>query len=131
MPIDTLAATLLIVWSFAKIDRNGEFAFNPNRKDFKLDDFLQKLLEFSTMKWSELFPPDERKSRHHALKESSLSKQALTRIEALKLDEEIDNLFSLALSGKVRLIGIREGAVFQVVWYDANHEFAPSTKKHT
>ena len=121
----------VIVWSFEKVDRNGEFAFDLNREDFELEDFFKKLLDFSTMKWCELFPPDESKSRHHPLSESSLSKQALSRIKALQLEEDTDNLYSLALGGKVRLIGIRRGTIFQVIWYDANHEFAPSEKKHT
>ena len=121
----------VIVWSFEHIDRNGKFAFDIPRKDFKLEEFLEKLLEFSTMKWCELFPPDSRKSRHHPISRTSISQEAEERIQFMQLEEETDSLFSLALNGKTRLIGIRKGIVFQVIWYDSNHEFAPSKKKHT
>ncbi|MBR5913977.1 MAG: hypothetical protein IKZ58_06415 [Selenomonadaceae bacterium] len=121
----------IIVWSFDKVDRNGIFSFDLSRKDLDIENLFQKILEFSTMKWCELFPTDKRKSRHHTLSKESLSKQALERIEVLKLDEDTDSIFSLALNNKARLIGIRNGAVFQVIWYDANHEFSISNKKHT
>ena len=102
-----------------------------NRKDFDLEDFLQKLLEFSTMTWQELFPKDDKKSRHHPLSPESFSKQATERINFMKLEEETDSIYSLALNGQTRLIGIRKGTIFQVIWYDAEHKFAPSNLKHT
>lgn len=121
----------VIVWSFERIDRNGEFAFDTSRADFDTEDFLDKLLKFSTMKWCELFPKDKGKSRHHSLSPESFSKQAIDRINFMELEGETDSIYSLALSGQTRLIGIRQGAVFQVVWYDSSHMFAPSKKKHT
>ena len=120
----------VIVWSFERIDRNGEFAFDTNRQDFDVKDFLSKLLEFSTMTWQELFPKDDKKSRHHPLSPESFSKQAIERINFMKLEDETDSIYSLALNGQTRLIGIRKGAIFQVIWYDANHKFAPSKLKH-
>lgn len=119
----------IIVWSFARVDRNGEFAFDINRDDFDVGEFLEKLMEFSTMKWFELFPRDERKSRHHPLSKDSLSKKAEERIKFMHLENDSDSIYSLALGGKKRLIGIRDGAVFQIIWYDANHEFVPGNKK--
>lgn len=121
----------VIVWSFEKIDRNGEFAFDLNRKDFNVEKVFQKILEFSTMKWCELIPSDERKSRHHLLKNAVFSKIAESRIRALGLEEKTDSFYSFALDNVTRLIGIRNGAICQVVWYDAKHEFCPSPKKHT
>lgn len=122
---------VIILWSFEKIDRNGAFAFDTNRKDFDVEHFFKKILEFSTMKWCELFPSDDKKSRHHPLSPDSLSKQAKERIFFMNLEEETDSIYSLALTGKIRLIGIRKGSVFQAIWYDANHDFAHSKLKHT
>ena len=118
----------LIVWPFAKIDRSGKFAFDVTREDFNVKELADKLAEFSTMKWSELFPHNEGKSNHHLLSESSLSKEAKNRIKIMKLEQETDSIFSLRLNSKTRLIGIRDASVFQVVWYDSNHEFAPVKK---
>lgn len=61
----------------------------------------------------------------------SNDKQATERINFMCLEEDTDSIYSLALNSKVRLIGIRKGATFQVVWYDANHKFAPSKLKNT
>lgn len=123
----------LIKWTFHDVDKAGKFAFDPSRPDFDTEDFLHKLLNFSTMTWSELADAthDQGKSKHHELDISGLSKEALARIEAKHLVDETDALFSFALNNKVRVIGIRDGAEFQVVWYDASHEFCPSDKKHT
>ena len=121
----------VILWSFNRIDRNGIFAFDISRKDFDLKDFLTKLLTFSTITWSDLQPPDGRKSRHHSLSPSPFSKDAQERIKSMQLEEETDSFYSLALNGQTRLIGVRNGKVFQVIWYDSKHEFAPSILKST
>lgn len=121
----------IIIWAFDKIDRNGEFAFDPRREDFDAVDIFQKILGFSNMKWYELFPPNTGKSRHHPLSPDSFSKQAVERIKLMELEDETDAIYSFAISGKIRLIGIRDGAIFHVVWYDPNHNFAQSKLKNT
>ena len=121
------------VWSFRNVDRNGLFAFDPRRADFDAKDFLLKMLSYSTMTWREIKSQthDNGKSKHHELNPATLSENALARIRAKGFEESTDALFSFALNNKVRVVGIRKGAEFQVVWYDANHEFAPSRLKHT
>ena len=118
-----------IVWSFSDVDREGRFAFNPKAIDCKK--LLEKILDFSSMKWSELVPTDGGKSPHHRLSPQALSVEAKARIKAKGLEEESDAIFSFRLSNKERLIGIRNGVIFKVIWYDANHEFAPSHLKNT
>ena len=120
-------------WTFKKIDKDGDFAFDPQRQDFDTKDFLLKMLSYSQMTWREikLQTHDAGKSKNHELSSKSLSLKAKERISAKGLGEYEDALFSFALNNKVRVIGVRLGAEFQVVWYDANHDFAPSSKKHT
>ena len=101
-----------IIWSFEKIDRNGKFAFDITRKDCNVEELVNKLIEFSTMEWSELLSPNAGKSNHHLLSESSLSEEAKNRIKIMKLEQETDSIFSLRLNSKTRLIGIRDGSVF-------------------
>jgi len=43
-----------IVWTFRNIDRDGKFAFDTSRKDFDLKNFVEKMLEYSQLKWREL-----------------------------------------------------------------------------
>ena len=97
---------------------------------------MGKLLEYSTMTWFEIKKQthDDGKSKHHQLSPQSLSLEAWQRIRAKHFEEEkIEHLFSFALNNKIRIIGFREidTPEFKVVWYDANHEFAPSKLKHT
>ena len=123
----------LCVWTFKYVDRDVKFAFNPSRQDFDAEDFLTKLLEYSKMAWCEIKRQthDGGKSKHHELSQKTLSKDAMSRITAKNLEEKTDTLFSFALNNKVRVIGLRNGAEFQAIWYDAEHEFAPSSLKHT
>ncbi|MBR1647097.1 MAG: hypothetical protein IJ685_10015 [Selenomonadaceae bacterium] len=118
-----------IIWSFSDVDRDGKFAFNP--KEIDCQKLLEKLIDFSSMKWSELVPMDGGKSPHHRLSPQALSAEAKARIKAKGLEEESDAIFSFRLSNKERLIGIRNGVIFKAIWYDANHEFAPSHLRNT
>ena len=85
------------------------------------------------MTWTEISRQthDNGKSKHHFLDEDSLSDDAIERIRKKHLEDKVDSIFSFALNNKVRIIGVRDGAEFQVIWYDANHVFANSNKKHT
>ena len=123
----------LCFWTFKNIDRDGRFAFNPNRRDFDAKDLVAKLIGYSSMTWREIKRQthDNGKSKHHEIDPSGLSKTAIERIKMKKLEENTDALFSFALSNKTRVIGIRKGAEFQAIWYDSEHEFVPSKPKHT
>ena len=121
------------VWTFKNLDTDGKFAFNPNREDFDVTDFLNKMIRYSNMTWNEItrHTHDNGKSKHHFLSEDSLSESAIERIKKKHFEDRTDSIFSFALNNKVRIIGLRDGVEFQVIWYDANHEFAISSKKHT
>ena len=122
---------LKIIWVFDMLDRNGIFAFNINRPDFDHKEFLDKLLAYSNMTWSQVRAQthDNGKSKHHFLNNiDKLSKEAKERLEAKKLAEYTDSIFSFALNNKLRIIGIREREFFHVIWYDPEHQFHPSQK---
>ena len=112
-----------ITFSFANIDRDGQFAFDPSKID--ACELLETLIELSTMKWSEL-NKSKGKTRHHPLEVSSLSAAAKERIKYRRLEEDVDALFSFRINGRKRLIGLRYGATFHVIWYDAKHGFSIS-----
>lgn len=119
------------IWRFDKIDRDGKFAFNLSRKDFKHKEVLQKLIEYGNMTWDEISRQQHdrtRKTKHHYLNPVSLSNEAVERIKAKHFDEYTDDIYSFALQNLVRIIGLRYGAEFHIVWYDPNHEFCPSIK---
>ena len=122
-----------MVWRFDMIDRSGKFAFDLNRDEFLHKDFIQKMMEYSEMKWSDIKSQthDKGKSKHHSLEITSLSSDAFKRFKERQMDQYSDQIFSLALNNKLRIIGIREDENFHVVWYDPKHEVCPSKKKHT
>lgn len=119
------------IWRFNLLDRDGEFAFDLSRRDFQYKEVLQKLMDYGNMTWGEIDRQqhDRGKSKHHYLSFDALSEGAKERIKARHFDEDTDAIYSFAFQNLLRIIGIRQGAEFYVVWYDPNHEFCPSTKK--
>ena len=120
-------------WMFDKIDRNRKFAFDITRKDFEHYEFLDKMLAYATMTWAQLRRQthDDGKSKHHYLDPDKLSKEAQDRLSAMHLEESSDQVYSIALSNKLRIVGLRDKDKFHVLWYDPEHDVYPSTKKHT
>lgn len=87
---------------------------------------LDKLSAFETMTWAEI-----EGANHHFLNPESLSKGATKRLAEIQKDEHQDRLFSLRLKGRARVIGIKYDACLHLLWWDPDHEVAPSKKKHT
>lgn len=112
------------VWRFSSVDRNGPFKW-PKGEAAELE-IVTKLHEFDSMLWSDI-----EGKQHHFLAEGSLSDVAKRRLQAIHLDDEIDQLFSFHLQGKPRIIVIRHMNIASLLWYDPEHGVAPSTKKHT
>lgn len=113
---------------FEKVDRDGKFAFRLDRKDFLHSLVLEKIMEYSCMMWSDIERQthDGGKSKHHFLENTDkLSKEAKERIKKLKIEDLTDSIFSFALMNRLRIIGIRQGDYFYVLWYDPKHEVYP------
>ena len=122
-----------VIWRFDMIDRGGKFAFDLDRADFPCCEIMKKMIDYCNMTWAEVKKQthDDGKSKHHLISTEMQSKDAMDRFKARNLDEYGDSIFSFALQNKLRIIGIREGGHFHVLWYDPNHEVCPSKKKHT
>ena len=71
----------------------------------------------------------ENRDRNHHVSVSVLSDRARKRLKDLNL-EDMEELFSLRLSGKERIWGILTQGVLEVLWWDPAHEVCPSSKKH-
>ena len=115
------------IWCYDKIDVNGKFAFNLNREDFDHKGFLEKMINYSSMTWADIKKQthDRGKSKHHFISIESMSKEARTRLESLQNLNGEDAIFSFAFNNLLRIIGIRNGQFFYVLWYDVNHEVCP------
>lgn len=120
------------IWTFDRIDKDGEFAFDTSRKDFDSKFVFEKMIAYNSMTWAKIKNQthDKGKSKHHYIKDTkNLSKVCQDRIKKMELYEETDNLFSFALNNKIRIFGLVQSGIFHVLWYDPNHEIYPSHKK--
>lgn len=120
------------IWRFDLLDRAGKFAFDLSREDFNHREVLQKLMDYGNMTWAEIDRQQHdvsRKTKHHYLSRSALSSDAIERIKAKHLEDDEDGIYSFSFQNLLRIIGIREGAEFHIVWYDPKHEFCPSSKR--
>lgn len=116
-----------ICWSFTILDYHGNHGWKDISFGGHKEQIFEKLACLETMSWAEI---KNAKKQHHPVSREKLSKQAQQRLMELKQDD-IDELFSLRLSGKERVYGVRDQRVLKLLWWDPNHEIYPSKKKHT
>lgn len=111
-------------WNFSKSDLQNT-KWSLYNSDF-LNEVLPKLIDFERRIWSDIVSD---KKHNHWIDTSDLIKEAQDRLIELKIF--YDSLFSLRLTGTVRLFGYIENGIYYIIWYDQNHEICPSNKKHT
>ncbi len=114
-----------ISWSFNIIDIDGPYCFSKIKSPEGLRDLLDKLRNYESLKYSEIVG-----DKSHWISVQSCDKQAVDRLKEIKLDD-IDQIFSLRLTGKCRVFGLWEGRLFLILWYDPEHAVCPSRLKHT
>ena len=112
-------------WSFDAVDVNlDKWNFFKNANE----SILLQLKSFEGMTWFDIEKTSGGRvkgTNNHFVKISELSKEARQEIRNLKyIDDKICSLFSLRLSGKTRMYGIREETtgLFKIIWLDFNHE---------
>ena len=98
-------------WSFSKCD------FEHEKWSLKLsniyEEIIPKLISFEQRKWSDIISDKE---HNHWIDCADFSKEAQKRLEEIKL--YYDELFSLRLTGKLRLFGYIENGIYYIIWYD-------------
>ncbi|WP_269684955.1 hypothetical protein [Flavobacterium lacustre] len=100
------------------------------KKNFFWNELYPKLKDFESKKWWEL--ENEKfgksgKSKHHWVSVKKIIKPAQLRLLKLNIDD-IDEIFSIRLTGTQRVWGIRDYNYFKILWFDFNHEICPSNK---
>lgn len=114
-------------WRFLRIELADPFGWNKI-KSGKIHDIRKRLQSFETMTWNEILIKN--KKHNHTVSLESLCRQAKDRLTELKLDD-IDELVSLKISSMERIWGIKQQAVFLILWWDPDHQVCPSFKKNT
>ncbi|MCY4288053.1 MAG: hypothetical protein OXC63_05625 [Aestuariivita sp.] len=82
------------------------------------------LANLDSMTWAEIYRSSGDRSRgnnSHPVKVQKLSKIAKERLKEIRM-MDLEDLISLRVNSTTRLYGIREGRVFQFLWYDPWHD---------
>lgn len=84
------------------------------------------LVNFESMTWADI----RRSGNNHSMPVERLPSPSRRRLEERGLDD-IDVLYSLRLTGKERLWGIRDRHIFRILWWDPDHLVYPVDKRNT
>jgi len=122
--IENFSEKKMPVWQFNAMDLSGPFHWHLEEINI-FREIRNKLSQFESMTWHEI-----EGDKHHFASVSAISKEAQDRLITLKQDD-IDQLFSLRLTGTQRVWGIRIGSIFKILWWDPKHLVYPSKKKNT
>lgn len=105
-------------WAFSACDIEGAWGFCKERLEKEFwETIFPKLREFETMTWGDILI--KAKKQNHSIDLGGLNKVARARLEDLQIEAEA--LYSLRLSGNIRLYGFMVGSVYNILWYDKTH----------
>ena len=93
-----------------------------------MEKIYPKLVEFERITWTNIKEQSHMKngrkvSNNHYIGFEHLSREAIDRLSALKLDDN-DQIFSLRLEGTIRIYGFRKQSSLDIVWVDYDHKNA-------
>jgi len=117
-------------WHVGLIDVEGPRSFKQLNCLQWWDIIYSKLRNFETITWQEILNASGGRSRgnnNHKIPINELVPKARKRLKDLKLDN-ISHLFSLRLTGEIRIWGILDGFVFRLLWFDPKHQICPTLK---
>lgn len=118
-------------WQFHRCDMDhAQWGWGKLSSDDFLGIIRTSLVSFETMTWAEIHSAAGGRSRgnnHHLVPVSGCSKEAQNRLAELKVDD-LDEIFSLRLTGTLRLFGVKEGRVLRFLWHDPEHSVFPVGK---
>jgi hypothetical protein len=110
-------------WQFHRCDEDHSLWGWKKLSDKEHIELIKSLHGFEKMPWSQIKQAAGGRSsgtNNHPLPIDKFNKDALKRLEELKLDDT-DELFSLRLNNTLRLYGIRDGRVLRFIWHDPHH----------
>ncbi len=108
------------VWGFSSCDIDSKKPWSFYRERMQEEFWNQvfpKLRDFEKMTWGDLYV--RARKEHHSIELASLNKCARDRLCELNIEPEA--IYSLRLTGTIRLYGYMVGAVYYILWYDNDH----------
>lgn len=119
-------STKTIAWHIRKIDIDGPWGWQNIEPDRLWKNIHAKMSSFESMTWGEVMTG----KKHHLVDVSRISPKAQKRLDEIG-QVDTDQLFSFRLSGKERIYGIRVSDIFEILWWDPNHEVLRVSLKRT
>lgn len=107
---------------FDRVPTGGQFCLSKITPTEHVD-LLNKLKSFETMKATDAFSGSPGKDYQLDNRVPTILKKNINAI-----GDDIDMVSRLALGGKPRLYGIRNGNEFSILWWDPEHQLWPSAK---
>lgn len=113
-------------WHLGLLDKDGPHGWHQCHSIAFWNDLLPRLKSFESMKWSEITG----NTGSHFIRLDQIEKSAIDRLVELQLDD-IEEIYSLRISGACRIFGIMDRSTLKLIWYDPDHKVCLSRKKHT
>lgn len=113
-------------WGVGEIDWEGGWGWQHASVRNVLDEVIPRLHHFESMTWATI----ESNTGSHFVEIAGLSKSAQQRLEQLG-KSETGRLFSLRVTGRTRIWGVRKVARLELLWWDPHHSVCPSALSHT
>jgi hypothetical protein len=107
-----------------QMDMDGPWGWNKF-DPLLLQDLFHKIFDSQKLSWQTL-----RDNGSHLVQVGDLCSKAQKRLFELSKDD-CDELFSLRVTGRQRIWGIKDGNILWLLWWDPDHEVCPSYKKRT
>jgi hypothetical protein len=118
-------------WQFHRVDRDHEkWGWNRLGAEGLWELLHGKLADFESMTWAEIQRAAGGRSHgnnSHFVEVKDCCKEARDRLLDLRMDDT-DEVFSLRLTGTLRLYGIRDGRVLRFIWHDPEHSVYPTKR---
>lgn len=112
--------TLNFQWRMDEIEWDGEWGWQDATSEQFVKHIIPKLHNLESMTWGTLEGP----TGCHFVEIKDLCGKARERIVRLGKDET-GRLFSVRVTGKMRVWGFRDGAILRVLWWDPEHTVWP------
>jgi len=112
-----------IAWRFSGVDLDGPFSWLRLEDPAEFKEVIDRLSAFEPMNEEQLS-----EQGCHFITLDKLSKDAQDRLAKIKLDD-LDELYSLRITGRKRVFGIHRGHYMRVLWWDPQHNACPVAKR--
>ncbi len=111
-------------WKLDTADQEGPFGWQSHlQKSAFWPGIMKRLAEMESMTWQVI----RQTTGSHPIPVSDLSKEAQVRLAEIRQDD-VDELYSLRVTGRRRLWGIMEGHSLKILWWDPDHKVCPSNR---